>query len=331
MSGKEIGEAASTAVVDAIDAVMSIPGAVKAIMRLVTSAGDAGAAWIDIARAMGEQKAQAVRDHTAAATVVSQALAGAAANNAISDTRIVERATAALIGSGIRKQENKEAVARLAVERLKEEMPPNDTAGPSDDWMNRFERLAEDASSDEVRMLYARALAGEIRRPGAVSLATLQFMSTIDSETANLIDKLVPYAGDKGAIFTKPAIQDGITFAQFIFAEQCGFGTFGQNELSLKKETEDDNNIWMYVGTNAIVMQFDERNTIHIGAFSLSRIGWQLVLMLGIRPNQERLARYLLEEYRPRSVTYGEMQLLKGDEYVVANPITMRRQPEADS
>src|SRR5208283_1459027 len=54
--------------------------------------------------------------------------------------------------------------------------------------LNIFERYAEDASSETMRALWARVLAGEIRRPGQFSLRTLRFMSELDATTAKLFE-----------------------------------------------------------------------------------------------------------------------------------------------
>ena len=62
-----------------------------------------------------------------------------------------------------RAQTNKEEIAKIVVEELKSAPPNQDSEGPSDDWLNKFERYAEDASSDDLRLMFAKLLAGEIR------------------------------------------------------------------------------------------------------------------------------------------------------------------------
>ena len=57
---------------------LKVPGAVRGIAHLVLGATEAGAAWTDAVRAKGQQRAQAIRDITAARTKVTNALAIAA-------------------------------------------------------------------------------------------------------------------------------------------------------------------------------------------------------------------------------------------------------------
>src|SRR3546814_19471102 len=56
---------------------------------------------------------------------------------------------------------------------------------PDDDWMNRFMRFAEDASSERLQELFARILAGEVVRPGSFGAATLRAVSELDQSIAN--------------------------------------------------------------------------------------------------------------------------------------------------
>jgi hypothetical protein len=62
---------------------LKIPGAVRAIAHLVTGVGDAGAAWVDVAQAKGQQVAQEIRDRTAARKSIMAATAKAAGARAV--------------------------------------------------------------------------------------------------------------------------------------------------------------------------------------------------------------------------------------------------------
>lgn len=168
----------------------SIPGAGRAISRLVTGAADAGASWIDILKAMGEQKASAIRNDTASSAAVSKAITKVAVKRAAADGALAERAVASFLSEAIRKQESRERVAKAAIEDLVANPPPADAVGPSDDWMNRFQRYAEDVSSEEVQIMWGRVLAAEIRRPGLVSARVLRAIEEIDQETAIIFNHL---------------------------------------------------------------------------------------------------------------------------------------------
>jgi hypothetical protein len=91
----------------------------------------------------------------------------------------------------LRAQANKEGVAKKAIEYLsrESEQVSDKPETPEEDWLNIFERYAEDASSEKLRDLWARVLAKEIRKPKSFSLRTMRFISELDSETAQLFQK----------------------------------------------------------------------------------------------------------------------------------------------
>jgi Protein of unknown function (DUF2806) len=100
-----------------------------------------------------------------------------------------------------RKFKNKEAVARSAIEELRNDPGAADASSEiEDDWLNLFARLAEDKSSEELQVLFGRILAGEIRRPGSFSLRTLQLMALISRQDATDIITFLSYVIGGGVV-----------------------------------------------------------------------------------------------------------------------------------
>ena len=85
---------------------------------------------------------------------------------------------------------NKRNVAQRALEYLTvpssrtESEPESDSAEVDPDWLNYFGGYAEKASSEKVRDLWARVLAGEVRHPGSFSLMTLRLLAELDQQMA---------------------------------------------------------------------------------------------------------------------------------------------------
>lgn len=52
------------------------------------------------------------------------------------------------------------------------------------DWINVYRTAASSASSDELRSLWARVLAEEVRKPGSFRPATLRFVAELDAQLA---------------------------------------------------------------------------------------------------------------------------------------------------
>jgi hypothetical protein len=92
-------------------------------------------------------------------------------------------------------QDNKDAVIVEAIEELRHN-PVTEAeaeAGPPElnpEFMDRFERYAEDASTEQLRQKWGRVLTAEIRKPGTFSRKALRVVEELDAETARLFEKL---------------------------------------------------------------------------------------------------------------------------------------------
>ena len=94
-----------------------------------------------------------------------------------------------------RKTENRAKTLGVAADDLNANGPKEDAqAEIEDDWLNLFNRIAEDKSSEELQSVFGRILSGEIRRPGTYSLRTIQFLSTLSKNEANTVSDFMSFA-----------------------------------------------------------------------------------------------------------------------------------------
>lgn len=148
----------------------------KAASRLLGGLVSYPAAWL-------RRPVQAVEDVTNARSLVSKGLAQALIENTKSDPLLLQAAAEVFLPDAVRKVRNKAGVASVAAEELSKDAPRN-TSDPDDDWMNSFIRYAEDASSERLKLLYGKILAGEIATSGMFAKSTLRLISELTTETA---------------------------------------------------------------------------------------------------------------------------------------------------
>jgi hypothetical protein len=184
----------------------------EAISRLIAGGADIPAAWL-------EQKAKAIRDKTDGQSLVAKTLAGAAAELVKNDPALVQRAADAFIAKEIRHQHNRESIAIKAVEHLKE-TPEAETTRADDDWLNMYARHAQEASSDRLQDIWARILAGQLRKPLSFSLQTLRFVSELDEHIVGLFEKWSIYVIDRDLIPFPPKQGEG--FIELLELEDFG-------------------------------------------------------------------------------------------------------------
>lgn len=196
-----------------------IPASVKAIDRLISAGIDIPVAWL------GQKKAQ-IEAQTAAYSAVESAIAKTVAAEAGASPAIVDQAMKVLVRKAYRKHTNLVAVTQATLESLASDpgIPIDEPIAPNcpdEDWLNLFERFAEDASTEKMQILWGRLLAGEIRRPGRFSLRTLRFISEVSQVEAQSFADIAEY-GFGDFIPRKLVNEENESFKKLINLEALG-------------------------------------------------------------------------------------------------------------
>ena len=187
----------------------------KAFSRLIGSVVDIPIAWM-------ERISQGVRDDTAVISNFKEEVGDEVTAMALDDPNFMKRAKDSFVAKVCRRQANKEAIVIKAVEDLQDNPLIDDGSEPSDDFMNKFEGYAGDASSDDLRQLYAKLLVGEIRNAGSISPATLHLVSMLEPNTTQLINRVLPHAILQGYVY-KDAIKPPLSVEEEMLLEIAGF------------------------------------------------------------------------------------------------------------
>jgi len=176
------------------DLVTGIPApirknAFKAFARLCTAAVEYPAALIEgaVAEKRAETQARVKLINTSARQIAKQMQ---------TDPEYARAAAAKCAHTIIRQRVNIDQVSAFAADELKSEplvtgSDQEPEAPPiSDDWLNVFETEAASISTEQMQRLFAKILAGEIRRPTSYSIKTLKLMAQIDNRAAALFSVL---------------------------------------------------------------------------------------------------------------------------------------------
>lgn len=192
----------------------------KAFIRLVHSATGVGTTWLDT-------KARDLQSQQKAREAVRDALAKAAFKEIRDRPDVVDRAVDHYVNDIIGKQENREAVIKKSLEYLVESTTPPSSASEAlkeidEDWLDGLSRHAENASSDRMRSLFGKILAGEIRQPGKYSLFTLDQLTKLRREDTQLIVEIAPLVL-LGMIVRTPRTDPILTYGLALRLAEIGF------------------------------------------------------------------------------------------------------------
>lgn len=169
----------------AVDGVLRMVG-----LRLLGAALSWPEAWFN-------DHAQQIKDRAEARAIIISALANEGGKQAIADPEKVAAIIDLSLGDQFRKTKNKAEVFRKTLEHTASSLRCDEQLmQPDVDWMNNFSRLAEDASSEELRETFARVLSGEMKANGTFSHSTLRVLNELDQSTARTFERVFAMAID---------------------------------------------------------------------------------------------------------------------------------------
>lgn len=165
---------------------------------------------------------------------------------------------------------NRDSVAAAMLEDLRGPLEQTTLADSTealaevdDDWLNVFERFAEDASSSRLQQLWGRVLAGEIRKSGKFSTRTLRFLSEFSQVDALTFETFAKNAFGEAAprsLVIPPGQQN---IRDLIYLEASGL-IQGATAGLTRTMTLDDEGFGRLVEGSLVVVFKGEPKTKHV-------------------------------------------------------------------
>lgn len=211
-------------------------------------------------------------------------------------------------------QENKDEVLRHAIEDLRERPPLSDTPGSiSEDFFQRFESFSEAASNDSIRQVFGKILAGEIRKPGLVPPSALHLVSMLDEETAQLIDRVLPFTNRHGMCFIE-FVTPQLKTSEIATLELSGFFSAEKNHTM---DFLDGLNIRQIGDDRGIVIYGDKDLSFSIGCAILSPAGKAIVQIINKTFDSVEFTRRLMQK-GASGCSIGKFSI-EGDRWIVSD------------
>jgi len=192
-----------------------------------------------------------------------------------------------------KKQKNIENITQKAAQNLENESNVSDEP-VDEDWTTRFFSYAEDISNEEMQELWARILAGEVKRPKSFSLRTLDILRNLSKEEAQVFMKFASLhikSGDNSFILNfknEKLLEEkyGLKFNDRLLLEELGFLTANDLQIQLAKTDEQPRQSVFIVG-NAVVIQEKEANKPQqqLQVLVFTKIGKQLLELVQTTPD----------------------------------------------
>lgn len=185
------------------------------------------------------------------------------------------------------------AALALAEAASSQEAPVNDEP-INPDWFTQWRNKAQDVSSEDMQLLWARVLNGQLRSEGTYSIHTLDFLSRMSRSDAELITRIGCYVINGSAIWRGPPFDwsglpkamkaAGISLDDILYLGDLGLlsGTGGASSLAASTQAYNMSMGWcapIRCNDKALLMYLKsvETKSLSIPGYLISVIGRELL------------------------------------------------------
>ena len=233
----------------------------------------------------------------------------------LSSDIVLERAEQRRRENERREQRNLEIIARLTAEELQDEEESISEEKVDEDWLARFFSIAKDINSDELQMIWAHILAGEIKAPGTISLRTLECVRNISKAEAETFQKILPYViyvkGGSLFVIRDESLNNkyGIHYGELFCLGECGLLNVSST-LNYKITVCDDDATIAFTESDLCLakMEKGEISKIVIDIYPLTKVGCELFRLLPKESNRDYFVdviNSIKKRYRNNALAYS--------------------------
>lgn len=181
---------------------------------------------------------------------------------------LLDRSQNRFVYEQLQKQENIEISLNYAYDELENEDVVSDEP-VEQDWMFRYFNLVQDITDDEMRKLWGKILAGEVKKPGTYSYRTmqsLQLMTKSDLEFLTHVFNFVIFSGQHKIICDNTTSFVNVNFSALDLNKMIDLGILSSN--SLVKSFDNSKGIVAY--SNNFILILNPSNDTKLKDFNFS-------------------------------------------------------------
>lgn len=207
----------------------------------------------------------------------------------------LDRINERLVAKELNRQQNIDDVVEGAGRILENEKEISDSEVDTD-WTIRFFDIVQDVSDDEMKTLWSRILAGEVKTPNSYSKRTLELLRNLSKEEAALFVKLAQYVLSHRVYFIFKGKNDmlenfGITYSDIAKLTEIGLlqsGSFVSMNFSNPNRIKREVGI-LYGDLILLLKMNDNIDKVSIPVYCLTTTAIELYKLIDIKPNLDYL------------------------------------------
>ena len=228
--------------------------------------------------------------------------------------------------SELYKMKNFMQIAKLADEEFKKEGPIEELPQQDFDWYTRYYEACGNVSDEDLQTVWAKILAGEIRRPGSYSLRTLEHLRNITKEEAMLFLKVCEASIRIGRNTILPRIDSyqagkGISYDDIIKLDDCGLVKSDATLTSTLHIGEQyalltNSDSWVLLARKRVDAERKGTYGLELSAFLFTQTGSELFSVVGIDSERDysEICEIFNETYQDFEFARGQVIRRSGDQ-----------------
>ena len=222
----------------------------------------------------------------------------------------------------LEKQRNFEDIISIADQELAYDSEGEEVNDIDEGWFNRFSNYAMGVTNEDMKRVWGKILAGEIKRPDTYSIRTLNLMSMLSRKEAEIIGSiaqfvLYDYSGNQEAYILNSNATKDVKFGDVMLLMELGLIDNASNlAITLVKSGEESINlllvkkdIGLYIST--------KHEQLFVPIYKLTSLGKEI---MGLVEHAELNIKYvkeycenLIKGDKTMSVTCAKIQKLEGN------------------
>lgn len=169
------------------------------------------------------------------------------------------------------------------------------------DWIHRWRENVFQVSSDEMQLIWAKLLAGELKSPGKYSYRTMDFLKNIMVDEAKAIECVLPFIFQQGFIYRGYLYNDGglkrrihkwLSFDILLKMEELGIVQgVSDDRLEISLQSNTDDGLLCICNNKALRVVGDYNASYTFPHIGVTRLGIQLAEIANCEANEE----YMIE------------------------------------
>lgn len=200
----------------------------------------------------------------------------------------------------LKRELNIRAIVLLALEEAIKDEEVSDKR-VDDQWTARWIDSAQDVSEESVRILWAKILAGEVKRPGTYSLRTIAYLRNISVREAKKIERIAGRAikdfyDSTALLYIDQGAMEDVPYHLLLELEEEGIINTGGDGFSVKPagvKTKGREYIFQF-GTSGLHCVSDiPEKVLRYHAYRFTRLGTEIVSLGNFKMDDGYLLKFI--------------------------------------